>query len=74
MLLQAVVVEPRIPRLQPWGVVKILGGDIVKNEATNMTLRLPNDLKEKLKEKAEAQQRSLHNLIIIALTEYANKR
>ena len=52
----------------------ILGGDIVKNEVTNMTLRLPNDLKEKLKEKAEAQQRSLHNLIIIALTEYANKR
>lgn len=46
----------------------------MKNEATNMTLRLPNDLKEKLKKKAEAQQRSLHNLIIIALTEYANKR
>lgn len=46
----------------------------MKNDVTNMTLRLPNDLKEKLKEKAEAQQRSLHNLIIIALIEYANKR
>ncbi len=37
-----------------------------KNE-TNMTLRLPNDLREKLLELAKKDNRSLHNLIITLL-------
>ena len=37
---------------------------------TKMTLRLPNELKDKLKEIAEKENRSLHNLIITILIGY----
>ena len=37
---------------------------------TRTTLRIPDDLKEKLREEAEQQNRSIHNLIITILREY----
>ena len=42
------------------------------NDETKTTLRIPNDLKEKLKAESERQHRSLHNLIISVLYEYAD--
>lgn len=39
-----------------------------------MTLRLPPELHEKLSELALDQNRSLHNLIITALIEYAKQQ
>lgn len=42
------------------------------NDETKTTLRIPNDLKGKLKAEAERQHRSLHNLIIAILYEFAN--
>ena len=41
------------------------------NNETKTTLRIPNDLKDKLKEESERQHRSLHNLIISVLYNYA---
>lgn len=41
---------------------------------TRTTLRIPDDLKEKLREEAEKQNRSVHNLIITILREYFAKR
>lgn len=40
---------------------------------TRTTLRLPDELKEKLQKEAEAQHRSLHNLILSILWEYFSK-
>lgn len=37
---------------------------------TRTTLRIPEDLKEKLREEAAKQNRSIHNLIITILREY----
>lgn len=43
MLLQAVVVEPRIPRLQPWGVVNVSDRDKAKiTEQVKKELKLFN--------------------------------
>ena len=42
------------------------------NDETKTTLRIPNDLKERLKVEADRQHRSLHNLIIAILYEFAN--
>lgn len=39
-----------------------------------MTLRLPPELHKKLSEFASAQNRSLHNLIITVLMEYAKQQ
>ena len=41
------------------------------NDETKTTLRIPNDLKEKLKVESDRQHRSLHNLIISVLYDYA---
>lgn len=41
---------------------------------TRTTLRIPDDLKEKLHEEAEKQNRSIHNLIITILRDYFNKK
>lgn len=41
---------------------------------TRTTLRIPDDLKEKLRVEAEKQNRSVHNLIITILREYFAKR
>lgn len=41
---------------------------------TRSTLRLPNELKEKLKKEAKAQHRSLHNLIISILWQYITNK
>lgn len=41
---------------------------------TRTTLRIPDDLKEKLRKEAEKQNRSVHNLIITILREYFAKR
>lgn len=41
---------------------------------TRTTLRIPDDLKEKLREEAEKQNRSIHNLIITILRDYLNKK
>ena len=41
------------------------------NDETKTTLRIPNDLKEKLKAESNRQHRSLHNLIISVLYDYA---
>ena len=43
------------------------------NDETKTTLRIPNDLKEKLKTEADLQHRSLHNLILSILYDYADK-
>ena len=43
-------------------------------EETRTTLRIPNDLKEKMTEEAKKQNRSLHNLIITILTQYFDKK
>jgi len=40
---------------------------------TRTTLRIPNELKEKLAEEAKRQNRSIHNLIITILIEYFDK-
>lgn len=39
-------------------------------EETRTTLRIPEDLKEKLRAEAERQNRSVHNLIITILRDY----
>jgi len=49
------------------------GGARVKEE-TRTTLRIPEDLKEKLRAEAEKQNRSLHNLIITILRDYFANR
>ena len=41
------------------------------NDETKTTLRIPNDLKEKLKAESDRQHRSLHNLIISVLYDYS---
>lgn len=42
-------------------------------DETRTTLRIPNELKEKLAEEAKRQNRSIHNLIITILIEYFGK-
>lgn len=42
-------------------------------DETRTTLRIPNELKEKLAEEAKRQNRSIHNLIITILIEYFDK-
>ena len=39
---------------------------------TKTTLRIPNDVKEILKKEAERQHRSLHNLMLAILYDYAD--
>jgi len=39
---------------------------------TKTTLRIPNDVKEVLKKEAERQHRSLHNLMLAILYDYAD--
>ena len=39
---------------------------------TKKTLRIPNDVKEVLKKEAERQHRSLHNLMLAILYDYAD--
>ena len=45
----------------------------MENE-TRTTLRLPDDLKSKLKAEAEKQNRSIHNLIITILRDYFDRK
>ena len=40
---------------------------------TKTTLRIPNDVKEVLKKEAERQHRSLHNLMLAILYDYADR-
>lgn len=43
-------------------------------DETRTTLRLPDDLKQKLVDEARSQNRSVHNLIITILRDYFTSR
>jgi predicted HicB family RNase H-like nuclease len=53
-------------------VLKYFSEVISVESETKTTLRIPNDVKEILKQEAERQHRSLHNLMLAILYDYAD--
>lgn len=55
-------------------MVSLIWKEVHDMEEKKMTLRLPLEIHQKLSIAAKEQQRSIHNLILVILTEYLSEK